>query len=163
MHCISKSLFFFPDKFDQFWAVNRRLMEILPLARASTPNVSDTSSTSAKSDTEPAETGSGSTGTGSSSTIGTGTEFKVFKHIPIRMYQSDRLLSLKLVKPTKTCDNGSECWTTLADLLKEYFISENYDKVVTQGIQPDLETPLQWLAEHLSYPDNFLHVIVSLK
>ena len=63
----------------------------------------------------------------------------------------------------QTCDNGSECWTTLADLLKEYFISENYDKVVTQGIQPDLETPLQWLAEHLSYPDNFLHVIVSLK
>ena len=151
-----KSTFYFSDKFDQFWAVNRRLMEILPLARASTPNVSDTSSTSAKSDTEPAETGS-------SSTIGTGTEFKVFKHIPIRMYQSDRLLSLKLVKPTKTCDNGSECWTTLADLLKEYFISENYDKVVTQGIQPDLETPLQWLAEHLSYPDNFLHVIVSLK
>ena len=129
-------------------------MEILPLARASTPNVSDTSSTSAKSDTEPAETGSGSTGTG--------TEFKVFKHIPIRMYQSDRLLSLKLVKPTKICDNGSESWTTLADLLKEYFNSEKtYDKVVTQGIEPDLETPLQWLAEHLSYPDNFLHVIVS--
>ena len=134
-------------------------MEILPLARASTPNVSDTSSTSAKSDTEP-ETGTSSGGNGTSST---GTEFKVFKHIPIRMYQKDRLLSLKLVKPTKTCDNGSECWTTLADLLKEYFISENYDKVVTQGIQPDLETPLQWLAEHLSYPDNFLHVIVSLK
>ena len=132
-------------------------MEILPLARASTPNVSDTPSTSAKSDTEPAETGS-------SSTIGTGTEFKVFKHIPIRMYQSDRLLSLKLVKPTKICDNGSESWTTVADLLKEYFNSEKtYDKVVTQGIEPDLETPLQWLAEHLSYPDNFLHVIVSLK
>ena len=142
-------------------------MEILPLhlARASTPNVSDTSSsTSAKSDTEP-ETGTCSAGTssGGNGTSSTGTEFKVFKHIPIRMYQTDRLLSLKLVKPTKTCDNGSECWTTLADLLKEYFISENYDKVVTQGIQPDLETPLQWLAEHLSYPDNFLHVIVSLK
>ena len=150
-------------------------MEISPLhlARASTPNVSDTSSssTSAKSDTEPAETGTGSAGTGTSST---GTEFKVFKHIPIRMYQSDRLLSLRLVKPTKTCDNGSERWTTLADLLKEYFNSDNKNssnqnsknyenQIVTQGIQPDLETPLQWLAEHLSYPDNFLHIIVSLK
>ena len=134
-------------------------MEILPLARASTPNVSETSSTSAKSEPETAETGSGSTGTG--------TEFKVFKHIPIRMYQSDRLLSLKLVKPTKTCDNGSERWTTLEDLLKEYFNSDNsknyVNQIVTQGIQPDLETPLQWLAEHLSYPDNFLHIIVSLK
>merc|ERR1712150_366758 len=162
------------DKFDQLWAVNRRLMEISPLhlARASTPNVSDTSSssTSAKSDTEPAETGTGSAGTSSAGTgtSSTGTEFKVFKHIPIRMYQSDRLLSLRLVKPTKTCDNGSERWTTLADLLKEYFNSDNKNssnqnsknyenQIVTQGIQPDLETPLQWLAEHLSYPDNFLH------
>ena len=146
-------------------------MEILPLhlARASTPNVSDTSSsTSAKSDTEP-ETGTGSAGTssGGNGTSSTGTEFKVFKHIPIRMYQTDRLLSLKLVKPTKTCDNGSERWTTLDDLLKEYFNSDNsknyVNQIVTQGIQPDLETPLQWLAEHLSYPDNFLHIIVSLK
>lgn len=22
----------------------------------------------------------------------------------------------------------------------------------------DLETPIQWLSEHLSYPDNFLHI-----
>jgi autophagy-related protein 5 len=33
--------------------------------------------------------------------------------------------------------------------------------VVVHGIQPDLETPLQWMAEHLSYPDNFLHICIE--
>ena len=32
---------------------------------------------------------------------------------------------------------------------------------MTQGIEPDIDTPLQWMAEHLSYPDNFLHVTVK--
>lgn len=32
--------------------------------------------------------------------------------------------------------------------------------VRTHGIIPPLETPLQWMAEHMSYPDNFLHLIV---
>ena len=33
--------------------------------------------------------------------------------------------------------------------------------VVTQGITPELDTPLQWMSEHLSYPDNFLHIVVK--
>ena len=33
--------------------------------------------------------------------------------------------------------------------------------VFTHGITPPLETPLQWMSEHLSYPDNFLHLIVT--
>lgn len=33
-------------------------------------------------------------------------------------------------------------------------------QVVIHGIEPLLETPLQWLSEHLSHPDNFLHVCV---
>lgn len=32
--------------------------------------------------------------------------------------------------------------------------------VRTHGIIPPSETPLQWMSEHLSYPDNFLHLIV---
>lgn len=28
------------------------------------------------------------------------------------------------------------------------------------GIEPMLETPLQWLSEHMSYPDNFLHISI---
>lgn len=29
---------------------------------------------------------------------------------------------------------------------------------LTHGIEVEKETPLQWLSEHMSYPDNFLHV-----
>ena len=33
--------------------------------------------------------------------------------------------------------------------------------VLTQGVRPSNDTPLQWMAEHLSYPDNFLYLIVE--
>lgn len=135
------------DKFDQFWAVNRRLMEVNPLssARASTPT----------------------TNTNSPTSIEESNVMKTFKHIPIRMYQSQSLLALKLIKPTKTCDNGSERWTTLEDILIDYFpnlnLAPNCNKVITQGIEPGLDTPLQWMAEHLSYPDNFLHIVTNFQ
>jgi len=32
---------------------------------------------------------------------------------------------------------------------------------MTHGIEPPWETPLQWMSEHLSYPDNFLHLCVQ--
>lgn len=31
-------------------------------------------------------------------------------------------------------------------------------RFVSHGIEIPLDTPLQWLSEHLSYPDNFLHI-----
>lgn len=31
------------------------------------------------------------------------------------------------------------------------------------GIAVDPETPLQWLSEHMSYPDNFLHICLLSK
>lgn len=34
-------------------------------------------------------------------------------------------------------------------------------KVKTHGLVPPLDTPLQWMSEHLSYPDNFLHLCIS--
>ncbi|XP_078069664.1 autophagy protein 5-like [Mustelus asterias] len=55
----------------------------------------------------------------------------------------------------------------LGDLLKEMFPTavtpedvEKQYQVVIHGIEPMLETPLQWLSEHLSYPDNFLHISI---
>ncbi|KAF3692413.1 Autophagy protein 5 APG5-like [Channa argus] len=33
-------------------------------------------------------------------------------------------------------------------------------QVVIHGIEPLLETPLQWISEHLSHPDNFLHICI---
>ncbi len=54
---------------------------------------------------------------------------------------------------------------TLRDLLKTA-IQNTFDKdfqgehwrIFIQGVDPPLETPLQWLSEHLSHPDNFLHI-----
>ena len=35
-----------------------------------------------------------------------------------------------------------------------------FKQVVVQGIEPSLSTPVLWLGEHLSYPDNFLHICI---
>jgi len=34
-------------------------------------------------------------------------------------------------------------------------------QVTTHGVVLPMETPLQWLSQHLSYPDNFLHLCVG--
>lgn len=110
------------DKFDQFWAINRKLMEY-------------------------------------------SVEEGGFRYIPFRIYQttSDRPFIQKLFRPV-TAEGQTH---TLGDLLKEMFpaavTSDDGEKkyqVVIHGIEPVLETPLQWLSEHLSYPDNFLHISV---
>lgn len=33
-------------------------------------------------------------------------------------------------------------------------------RIITHGIELPLDTPLQWMSEHLSYPDNFLHLCI---
>lgn len=104
------------DKFDQFWAINRRFME-----------------------------------------PGAGEEY--FKHIPVRFHlaQSAGLLQ-KLIKPVR---EGSSQLLTLADLASLVFPNSS-PVFIIQGIRPAGETPVQWLSQHLSYPDNFLHIAVYL-
>lgn len=36
-------------------------------------------------------------------------------------------------------------------------------RFITHGIEIPFDTPLQWLTEHFSYPDNFLHICAVLK
>lgn len=36
-------------------------------------------------------------------------------------------------------------------------------RFVVHGIEPSLETPLQWMSEHFSYLDNFLHIALFEK
>jgi len=163
------------DKFDQFWAVNRRLMD------------NKTGLTHAASDPS------------------TGTDRNTFKHIPVRLYRcaaavataGEAPLSLsdqsppmhqKLVKPVVQLhlavadsvsddpsgeggESGRDASSqetqhtrlaTLKDLVAEMVPGRPCEevKVVTQGISPEWDTPLQWMSEHLSYPDNFLHICV---
>ncbi|XP_006739298.1 autophagy protein 5 [Leptonychotes weddellii] len=110
------------DRFDQFWAINRKLMEY------------------------PAEENG-------------------FRFIPFRIYQTttERPFIQKLFRPV-AADGQLH---TLGDLLKEVCPSavapedgEKKNQVMIHGIEPMLETPLQWLSEHLSYPDNFLHISI---
>lgn len=102
------------DKFDQFWMVNRRLME------ANNPE-------------------------------------EGFKYIPFRCYSSDEKYVQKLVKPVD--EEGQR--KTLKHLLNEVFTDGEEVTVKTQGIIPPMDTPLQWLSEHMSYPDNFLHFCLT--
>ncbi|XP_050394517.1 autophagy protein 5 [Patella vulgata] len=112
------------DKFDQFWSVNKKLME------------------------------------------SSGED--MFKYIPYRIYQIDRPYIQKLFRPVT--EEGD--YNTLADLLKSVNGGESTDnredvlknrRVLIQGIEPPLETPVLWLSEHFSYPDNFLHICIVNK
>ena len=110
-HCIGLQ----NDKFDQFWAINRRLME-----------------------------------------VGTGEEG--FKFIPMRLYLAESGTVLqKLVKPVS---EGGDVLMTLGEMADNILVSREGVRLVTQGIEPNWDTPLQWLSQHLSYPDNFLHIAV---
>ncbi|XP_017467155.1 PREDICTED: autophagy protein 5 isoform X1 [Rhagoletis zephyria] len=102
------------DKFDQFWAINRRLME---------PN----------------------------------GEQETFKYIPVRFYSEEDAYVQKLITPLNK--NGQK--KTLGEMITE--LSSPLKKVVevrTHGISIHDEAHLQWLSEHLSYPDNFLHLFL---
>jgi len=101
------------DKFDQFWAVNRKLMEC-------------------------------------------GSE-ESFKYIPFRCYYREEPLLQKLVKPISLKGDRK----TLQNLLEEVY-PENHSQisVITHGIELPRDTPIQWMSEHLSYPDNFLHLCI---
>jgi len=106
------------DKFDQFWAINRKFMEPLP-----------------------------------------GEES--FKHIPIRFYigGNDNSLSSSILQKLVTCGSQTQP-KLLGDLVQE--MEWENAKLVIQGVQPDMQVPLEWLARHLAYPDNFLHIAVFL-
>ncbi|XP_078001380.1 autophagy protein 5-like [Glandiceps talaboti] len=101
------------DKFDQFWAINRRLMEH--------------------------------------------TADEPFKFIPFRICQVDKPSQQSLFRPVT--DDGEP--VTLGNLLKHVGVAENPGfKICIQGIEPPLDTPIQWLSEHLSHPDNFLYISI---
>nr|CAG4645034.1 EOG090X0BB3 [Leptodora kindtii] len=105
------------DKFDQYWSVNRKLME---------------------------HTEEG------------------FRHIPFRLYVPDlgsRPYIQFLIKPIE-----NDRKNTLHDLISRARTKNDIKdpfRIVAHGVEIPLDTPLQWMSEHLSYPDNFLHLCVT--
>ncbi|WAR08600.1 ATG5-like protein [Mya arenaria] len=103
------------NMFDQFWPINKKLME--------------------------------------------NTDEESIKYIPFRIYQSETGFIQKLFRPFS--EEGQE--HTLDDLIKHVLPDLDEDgnkRVLIQGIEVPGETPILWLSEHLSYPDNFLHICV---
>ena len=108
----------------------------------------------------------------------------VVRGVPFRIYLPDSPLIQKVLPPVKasglllflsfqccplfdglifTATTGK--LETLEGLLREavpqLFEGDKVPKVVTHGVSPPLSTPLAWLGENMSYPDNFLHLVVS--
>ena len=94
-----------------------------------------------------------------------------FKNIPIRLYQPDKPFVQKLVKPfleTEDASGGGGGRVRTETLTLGHALSilapdaiDVSHTVLIQGLEPPLETPIHYLSEHLSYPDNFLHVVLK--
>jgi autophagy-related protein 5 len=100
-----------------------------------------------------------------------------FRYIPFRIYILDKPFMQKLFSPY---DIEHDKWMTLNDLIQfslnheaqcEQLANEkkilntnlNDYRVIIHGVQPPLHTPIQWLSEYFSYPDNFLHICLIEK
>lgn len=100
-----------------------------------------------------------------------------FRYIPFRIYILDKPFIQKLFAPFDSDDEKS---FTMRDLVQSALNQEahceqsanekkilstniNDYRIVIHGVEPPLHTPVQWLSEHFSYPDNFLHICLIEK
>eukprot|EP00041_Stephanoeca_diplocostata_P019863 m.432780 g.432780 ORF g.432780 m.432780 type:complete len:288 (-) comp21414_c1_seq4:782-1645(-) len=89
-----------------------------------------------------------------------------FKRAPFRIYVVDAEVAKNANKQIVVLQQPFDLTTadgvplTLANLLDTLLGQLQPSKVVTHGIEPPRDTPLQWLCEHCTYPDNFLHLTV---
>jgi len=130
-------------KYDLFWSINRRLM--VP------DNPERYSSNSPSEPVKPLPT----------------EKNEYFRHIPFRLYIVSTqtgstdiapVFHQKLVKPVDSDGEPTLFRDLLIQVLGKESLLDKY-RFVTQGIEPVLNTPLQWMSEHMSFLDNFLHII----
>lgn len=86
------------------------------------------------------------------------------KYIPFRLYVKQEPVLMDPISPV--ADDGRQ--KTLGDLLTEVRPDlfppreKPRAKAVVHGVVPSLETPVQWLSDNCSHPDNFLHIVLQL-
>ena len=99
-----------------------------------------------------------------------------FRYIPFRIYILDKPFIQKLFSPFDAENRPQTFYDLLSSALNHEAhceqsanekkilntVIEDYT-VIIHGIQPSLQTPVQWLSEHFSYPDNFLHICLVEK
>jgi len=94
-------------------------------------------------------------------------ELSSLKYIPVRIFQIGTTQNISWIQsPVSPIDDKGN-YRTLKDLISEIvpslepLIQESKATIMIQGISPSLDTPILWLSENLSYPDNFLYIIVK--
>eukprot|EP00038_Savillea_parva_P029191 m.69389 g.69389 ORF g.69389 m.69389 type:complete len:279 (-) comp8580_c0_seq2:93-929(-) len=90
-----------------------------------------------------------------------------FKRVPFQLYvvddkvRSDPDVPVTILQQLVELTSEDGIPTTLRTLVDTVLGDLHVTRVIMHGIEPPLETPLQWLCEHFVYPDNFLHIIVT--
>jgi len=105
------------DKFDQFWTINKKLME--------------------RSNDD------------------------YFKFIPYRIHQTDKPFLQRLFRPIGETGEVLSLRNLISENIPEALDPQRNLRIIIQGIEPPLSTPVQWLSEHFSHPDNFLHISIT--
>lgn len=83
----------------------------------------------------------------------------MFKYIPFRIYQIDIPNIQKIFKPCNTEGEEQNLGELLHECVPHLWDEDKFTKrVVTHGIEMTLNTPVLWLSQNFSYPDNFLHL-----
>uniref|UniRef100_A0A5K4FDM9 Autophagy protein 5 n=2 Tax=Schistosoma mansoni TaxID=6183 RepID=A0A5K4FDM9_SCHMA len=148
-------------RYDQFWSINSKLMEPLPQNTKDLPL--EEMSASEIPENKPLS---------SSLDNISSSKCRTFRYIPCRLYcVSENPSSTpsgfiqKLIRPLN--DDGS--LTSLQDAIEILFHTNKNPLVQNtepkgylffiHGITLPHETPMQWISEHLSYPDNFVHIV----
>jgi len=94
------------------------------------------------------------------------------RHIPLRIYLPDNCPVIQ--EETVPCDEDGTNYTfgeVLHHILPDLFptpVDSDQDLSapaslaipVLHGIIPRLDMPIVWASQHLSYPDNFLHLVI---
>lgn len=86
------------------------------------------------------------------------------KSVPVRFVRRN----LPFIQLPLSAINDQGDLKTLGEALVEVLPKEFHSstevaagtRVLVQGVQPSLETPIAWLAYHCCHPDNFLYVVV---
>lgn len=85
----------------------------------------------------------------------------MFKYIPFRIYQMDKPNIQKIFKPFNAEGQEQKLGDLLQECVPHLWHQDIFTKrAVTHGINMTLDTPILWLSQNFSYPDNFLHICI---
>jgi len=94
-------------------------------------------------------------------------EVQALKHVPIRLFlkdpQKDQVTMIQEpIIPFNDKKVSRTLGNVLTELLPNMFTDQQKNiKVLIQGTSPSLSTPITWLLQNYSHPDNFLYIVIQ--